>query len=35
MNSMQVKDRLRNYSKSKNIDFNIALKNYVFERFIL
>lgn len=35
MNSMQVKDKLKNYSKSRNIEFNIALKNYVFERFII
>lgn len=35
MISMQVKDKLKNYSKEKGIDFNIALKYYVFDRFIV
>lgn len=35
MNSMQLKDKLKNYVKEKNIDFNLALKFYVFDRFIV
>jgi len=35
MNSMQVKDKLKNFTKAKEIDFNIALKYYVFDRFIV
>lgn len=34
MNSMKIKDKLKNISKNKNIDFNILLKFYVFDRFI-
>ena len=35
MNSMQVKDKLRNVAKDKNVYFNILLKFYVFDRFIV
>ena len=35
MNSMQVKDKLRNIVKEKNVDFNLVLKFYVFDRFIV
>jgi len=34
MNSMQLKDKLRNLSKKKNIDFNTLLRLYMYERFI-
>lgn len=34
MNSMQVKDKIRNISNNKNIDFGILLRNYMYERFI-
>ena len=34
MNSMQIKDKLRNISNRENIDFNIVLRNYMYERFI-
>lgn len=34
MNSMQIKDKLKNITKEKNLDFNIVLKFYVFDRFI-
>ena len=35
MNSMQVKDKLKNISKEKNVNFNIMLKFYVFDRFVV
>lgn len=35
MNSMQVKDKLKNIAKAKNINFNVVLKFYVFDRFIV
>ncbi len=34
MNSMQLKDKLRNISKEKNIDFNTLLRLYMYDRFI-
>lgn len=34
MNSMQVKDKLKNISKNKNIDFNTLLRLYMYDRFI-
>ncbi len=34
MNSMQLKDKLRNISKTKNIDFNTLLRLYMYERFL-
>ena len=34
MNSMQVKDKLKNLSKVTNVSFNVLLKFYVFDRFI-
>lgn len=34
MNSMQVKDKLKNIAKEKKVDFNRILKFYVFDRFI-
>lgn len=34
MNSMQIKDKLRNISVKENLDFNIVLRNYMYERFI-
>ena len=35
MNSMQLKDKLRNISKEKNIDFNTLLRIYMYDRFIV
>lgn len=35
MNSQQVKDKIKYIIKDKNIDFNIMLKFYVFDRFIV
>ncbi len=35
MNSMQVKDKLKSISKEKNVNFNIMLKFYVFDRFVV
>lgn len=35
MNSMQVKDKLKNISKEKNVPFNMALKFYIFDRFLV
>ena len=35
MNSMQVKDKLKNISKENNVNFNIMLKFYVFDRFVV
>ncbi len=34
MNSMQLKDKLKKISKQKNIDFNILLRLYMYDRFI-
>lgn len=34
MNSMQLKDKLRNISKEKNVDFNTLLRHYMYDRFI-
>lgn len=32
--AQSVKDKLRNISREKNIDFNLALKFYMFDRFV-
>ena len=34
MNSMRLKDKLKNISKEKNIDFNTLLRLYMYDRFI-
>ena len=34
MNSMYVKDKLKSISKERNIDFNILLRLYMYDRFI-
>ena len=34
MNSMQLKDKLKNISKKKNVDFNTLLRLYMHDRFI-
>ena len=34
MNSMQLKDKLRNISKEKNVDFNTLLRLYMYDRFV-
>lgn len=34
MNSMQLKDKLKNISKEKNVDFNILLRLYMYDRFL-
>lgn len=34
MNSMQLKDKLKNISKEKNTDFNTLLRLYMYDRFI-
>ena len=34
MTSMQLKDKLKNISKEKNVDFNTLLRLYVYDRFI-
>ena len=34
MNSMQLKDKLKNISKEKNIDFNTLLRLYMYDRFL-
>ena len=34
MNSMQVKDKLKNISIKRNIDFNTLLRLYMYDRFI-
>ena len=34
MNSMELKDKLRNISKERNIDFNTLLRLYMYDRFI-
>ena len=35
MNSRQVTDKLKNIRDEKNVDFNILMKYYVFDRFIV
>ena len=34
MNSMQIKDKIRNLAKNKNIDFNTILRLYMYDKFI-
>ena len=34
MNSMQLKDKLRNISKEKGTNFNILLRLFMYDRFI-
>lgn len=34
MNSMQLKDKLKNISKDKNINFNTLLRLFMYDRFI-
>ena len=34
MNSMQLKDKIRNISKEKNVDFNTLLRLYMYDRFL-
>ncbi len=34
MNSMQLKDKLKNISKEKDVDFNTLLRFYMYDRFI-
>ncbi len=34
MNSVQLKDKLKNISKEKNVDFNTLLRFYMYDRFI-
>ena len=34
MNSMKLKDKLKNISKEKNVDFNTLLRLYMYDRFI-
>lgn len=34
MNSMQIKDKLKNISKERNVDFNTLLRLYMYDRFI-
>ena len=34
MNSMQLKDKLKNISKEKKVDFNTLLRLYIYDRFI-
>lgn len=34
MNSMQLKNKLRNISREKNVDFNTLLRLYMYDRFI-
>ena len=34
MNSMQLKDKLKNISKDKDVDFNTLLRLYMYDRFI-
>ena len=34
MNSMQLKDKLKNILKEKNIEFNTLLRLYMYDRFI-
>ena len=34
MNSQSIKDKLRSIVEKKSIDFNILLREYMYERFI-
>ena len=34
MNSMQLKDKLKNIVKEKNVDFNLLLRFYMYDRFL-
>lgn len=34
MNSMQVKDKLKNIVKKRNVDFNVLLRLYMYDRFV-
>lgn len=34
MNSMELKDKIRNLSKERNVDFNTLLRLYMYDRFI-
>lgn len=34
MNSMQVKDKVRNIANKKNVDFNNVFRLYMYDRFI-
>lgn len=34
MNSMQLKDKLKNISKEKNVDFNTLFRIYMYDRFV-
>ena len=34
MNSMQLKDKLKNISREKNVDFNTLLRLYMYDRFL-
>ena len=34
MNSMQLKDKLKNVSKEKNVNFNTLLRLFMYDRFI-
>lgn len=34
MNSMQVKDKLKNIAIKRNLDFNTLLRLYLYDRFI-
>lgn len=34
MNNIQLKDKLRNLSHKKNVDFNTLLRLYMYDRFI-
>lgn len=34
MNSMQLKDKIRNIAKEKNVDFNTLLRLYMYDRFL-
>ena len=34
MNSRSLKDKLKNISKEKNVDFNTLLRLYMYDRFL-
>ena len=34
MNSMQLKDKIKNISNEKNVDFNTLLRLYMYDRFL-
>jgi hypothetical protein len=34
MNSMHVKDKLKNIAVKRNLDFNVLLRLYIYDRFI-